>query len=326
MQRHPRFILVGLVVLVLAACWWRLSVGPDVGVGPEFEQIMAIRWRKCLAGLVVGASLGVAGVLLQGLLRNPLASPDIMGLASGAGLAVMLTTYVAKISGAGVLSGMDPMPPALVGAFVALVIVYLLSQRGGLIDPVSMVLVGVIVSITAGAGTMLLQHLMPEQRGMYSGRWLLGGLDDEVTAGRIVLAGVLCGAVLGASIAWARVLDAAMMSADEARSVGVRLGLVRAWQFAGAGLLTGAAVALAGPIGFIGLVAPHLARGALGPKHLWTLPGSALVGAILVVGSDAVIRGVDLASGRLPLGVLTALLGGPVFLVMLLGQKRRYLR
>lgn len=327
MQRHPRVILLVLGLAALAVCWWRLSVGPELGVGPEFDQIMAIRWGKCLAGVVVGASLGVAGVLLQGLLRNPLASPDIMGLASGAGLAVMVTSFAAQMAGSSVLSGIDPMGPALVGAFAALVLVYLLSQRGGLIDPVSMVLVGIIVSITAAAGTMLFQHLMRD-RGVYSGRWLLGGLDDEVTAGRIALAGVLCGAVLGASIASARVLDAAMMSADEARSVGVRLGLVRAWQFAGAGLLTGAAVALAGPIGFIGLVAPHLARGALGPKHLWTLPGSALVGAILVVGSDAVIRSVDLASGRLPLGVLTALLGGPVFLVMLFEQKRRggYLR
>lgn len=327
MRRHPGLILIALAALALGVCWWRLSVGPDAGGGPAFEQIMAIRWRKCLAGVVVGASLGVAGVLLQGLLRNPLASPDIMGLASGAGLAVMITVYLAQATGASVLSSIDPMPPALVGAFAALVLVYLLAQRGGLIDPVSMVLVGIIVSITAAAGTMLVQHLMPD-RGVYSGRWLLGGLDDEVTMPRIVVAGSLCGGVLGASIAAARVLDAAMMSADEARSVGVRLGLVRAWQFGGAGVLTGAAVALAGPIGFIGLVAPHLARGLLGPRHAWTLPASALVGALLVVGADAVIRAVDLASGRLPLGVLTALLGGPIFLGMLLEQKRRgvYLR
>jgi iron complex transport system permease protein len=302
-------------------------VGPDAGGGPALEQIMAIRWRKCLSGAVVGSSLGVAGVLLQGLLRNPLASPDIMGLASGAGLAVMITIFAARASGSSVLAGIDPMPPALVGAFGALVVVYLLAQRGGLIDPVSMVLVGIIVSITAAAGTMLIQHLMPEQL-LISGRWLLGGIDDEVTAGRIVVAGGLCGVVLGASIAASRVLDAAMMSADEARSVGVRLGLVRAWQFGGAGVLTGAAVALAGPIGFIGLVAPHLARGLLGPRHAWTLPGAAALGAVLVVGADATIRAIDLRSGRLPLGVLTALLGGPIFLGMLLEQKRRgvYLR
>ena len=323
MRTHPRLVLILLLLATLAVCWWRLSVGPSAGVGPAFDQIMGIRWRKCLAGVVVGASLGVAGVLLQGLLRNPLASPDIMGLASGAGFAVMVTIYIAQLAGGSVVSGINPMPPALVGAFGTLLLVYLLSQRGGLIDPVSMVLVGVIISITAAAGTMLVQHLMPD-RGVYSGRWLLGGLDDEITFARVTFAGVLCAVVVGVSLAWARVLDAAMMSPDEARSVGIRLGWVRAWQFAGSGVLTGAAVALAGPIGFIGLVAPHLARGLVGPGHAWSLPAAGLVGAILVVGADASIRAVDLASGRLPLGVLTALLGGPIFLIMLFDQKRRH--
>lgn len=288
---------------------------------------MAIRWHKCLAGVVVGGSLGVAGVLLQGLLRNALASPDIMGLSSGAGFAVILTAFVAQMAGSSVSMGIDPMPPAMVGAFAALVVVYGLSQRRGLIDPVSMVLVGVILSITAAAGTMVVQQLMPD-RGLYSGRWLLGGLDDEISGVRLVVAGGLCVMVTGMAVWQGRVLDASMMSEDEARSVGIRLGTVRAGQFVGSGLLTGGAVALAGPIGFIGLVAPHVARGLVGSGHRWTVPASAVLGAVLVVGADASVRAIDLSTGRLPLGVLTALLGGPVFLGMLLNQKRRggYLR
>ncbi len=327
MKRLPGLMLIGLVVLAILVCWWRLSVGPSLGLGPVRDQIIAIRWQKCMSGVVVGASLGVAGVLLQGLLRNSLASPDIMGLSSGAGLAVILTAYLFQLSGGSASTGGDPMPPAMVGSFAALVVVYLLSQRGGLIDPVSMVLVGVIVSITAAAGTMVVQQLMPD-RGLYSGRWLLGGLDDEVSLVRLIIAGCLCCLVTVIATAKARVLDASMMSADEARSVGVRLGAVRMGQFVGSGLLTGAAVAIAGPIGFIGLVAPHVARGLVGPGHLWSVPASAFIGATLVVGADASVRAIDLASGRLPLGVLTALLGGPVFLGMLLHQKRRggYLR
>lgn len=320
MRLHPAMTL-GLLAAVLAGVgWWRLSVGPDPMDPTALAQVMHVRHTHLAAGLLVGASLGLAGVLLQGLLRNPLASPDIMGLASGAGAAVMLSAYLLHLGGTAA-GAVDPLGPSLVGAFSALGLVYLLSQRRGVIDPVSMVLVGVIVSITAAAATMLLQQLLPD-RGLYTARWLFGGIDEEAGVGRLWVCGVLLTLVAGGGAWHSRRFDAAMMSEDEARSVGVRLGWVRAFQFLGSGVLTGAAVALAGPIGFVGLIAPHIARSFVGPGHAWTQPASALVGATLIVAADAFIRVFEVSSGRVPLGVLTALLGGPFFLGVLVRRGR----
>lgn len=305
-----------LGVLLAGASWWRLEVGPSPGDPSVAAQVIAIRQGHLASGLLVGSSLALAGVLLQGLLRNPLASPDIMGLASGAGLAVMLASYIGFRLGADAPGGANPLGPAVLGSFAVLALVYLLSQRRGVIDPVSMVLVGVIVSITAAAGTMLTQQLMPD-RGLHTARWLFGGLDEEAGAPRRIACAGLLLLVGGWAMAQSRVFDAAMMSPDEARSVGIRLGRVRAFQFVGSGLLTGGAVALAGPVGFVGLVAPHLGRGLVGPRHAWSQPASMLIGAILVVTADASIRVFEVSSGRVPLGVLTALLGGPFFLALL---------
>lgn len=314
-------MMVILAALLVAVGWWRLAVGPEPSDPGTLSQILGIRRGHLMAGLLVGGSLSLAGVLLQGLLRNPLASPDIMGLASGAGLAVMLASYIGFKMGSQAAPGTNPLGPAMIGAFAALALVYALSQRRGVIDPVSMVLVGVIISITAAAGTMLVQQLLPD-RGVFTARWLFGGIDEEARAWRLGGCAVLFGAVALGSQRLSAVFDAAMMSEDEARTVGIRLGLVRAFQFVGSGALTGAAVALAGPIGFVGLIAPHIARGLVGPRHIWTQPSAVLVGAILVVAADASIRMVDVSSGRVPLGVLTALLGGPFFLGVLLHSRK----
>jgi iron complex transport system permease protein len=312
-----RLVLLG--VLLAAAGWVRVAIGPESSDPEIAAHLMEIRSFRTVSAALVGGCLGVAGVLLQGLLRNPLASPDIMGLASGAGLAVMLSAYGAAELGLNGEGG--PVVPAMAGACMVLGLVFILSHRAGVIDPIAMILVGVIVSITCSAGTMLVQHLLPD-RGVYSGRWLYGGIDEDAGLGRLVLAGVALGLGVWATAWFGRVLDASMMSEDEARSVGVRLGLVRVGQFLGAGVLSGAAVSLAGPIGFIGLIGPHMARALVGPRHVWQGTASALVGAGLVVGADAGVRALALPSGRLPLGVVTALLGGPMFLGMLIRMRR----
>lgn len=322
MKDRPRLILLVLFCLLAAVGWWRLCVGPEPSDPHTLSQIMGIRRGHLFAGLLVGGSLALAGVLLQGLLRNPLASPDIMGLASGAGLAVMLANYAGCRLGAGAFPASGPLVPAMIGAFASLTLVYALSQRRGVIDPVSMVLVGVIISITTAAGTMLVQLLLPD-RGLLTARWLFGGIDEEATPWRLGGCAAVFAVVALAGQSLSTVFDAAMMSEDEARSVGIRLGVVRAFQFAGAGALTGGAVALAGPIGFVGLIAPHVARGLVGPGHRWAQPAAVLVGAILVVAADASIRMFAVSSGRVPLGVLTALLGGPFFLGVLLQNRRK---
>lgn len=314
--------LVGLFALLAAAVAARLVVG---GVGGEiaWQEVLPLRVNRVVVGTIVGVCLGVSGVMLQSLLRNPLASPDILGLASGASLAVLLAIYLARGStgggnGGGFGGGAWHAGPALVGSLLALGVVYVLGQRRGMIDPASLVLVGVIVGIMCSAGVMLVQQLMPD-RGMASVRMLIGSLSDDVTPGAMwVGAGVAAAGVL-IGIAAGPAMDAAAMGDDEARGVGVRLDALRGVLFISAGAMTAAAVVLAGPVGFVGLVCPHAARMLMGMRggHRGVVIGSALAGAAVVVGADAAVRAAPLGSGRLPLGVLTALLGGPAFIVLL---------
>lgn len=323
-------ITLGLVLAAaVLACVWRLAAGGEGlgfpghdGPGPA---IWNLRLTRTAAGVAVGAALAVGGVMLQSLLRNPLASPDLLGLSAGAGLAVMIATFAANLrSGALAIPVGAQGVAALVGAGAALAVVYLLSQRRGVIEPVTMILVGVIISVICGAGTMLLQRLMPDQ-GLSSERWFLGQLSDDLSWGPIAVVGGLTLAltVLGAWLGPA--MDAGALGDDEARSVGVPVARLRAVLFVASGVLTAAAVFLVGPVGFVGLVCPHAVRLGAGPAHRVVVIGSALAGAALVVGADAAVKTPSatwIPTGRLPLGVLTALIGGPVFLWLLLRETR----
>jgi iron complex transport system permease protein len=317
-SRRALLTLIAAAAILAAVVVLRTGVGPD-GFNWPREGEWDLRRSRILSGLAVGAALGVAGVLLQSLLRNPLASPDLIGPGAGAALAVTIATYLHGLSGqaAHELPGIATGPAALLGSLAALALVYSLSQRRGFVDPVSLVLIGVIVSIICGAATLLVSHLMPPTQSFTAARWTVGALSDETTprtlwtAGALVLAAIAAGALLGPA------MDVAALSEDEARATGVNLSWLRIALFAGAGLLTAVAVVLAGPVGFIGLVSPHLVRLLAGPAHRPLVIGAALVGAGLVVGADAAVRAIHLETGRLPIGVLTALVGGPVFIVLL---------
>lgn len=314
-------ILFCLTLLAGLAFWLRCRVG-----GPVLsDQVMQFRVERAAAGLVVGAGLGFAGVLLQCLFRNPLASPELLGMSSGAGVAVMLWQLGAYHAGLGIAqTGMANIGAgvALPGAVGALGLTYMLSQRRGMIEPVTLILTGVVVGIIAAACISLIQQLLPD-RGVAASRLLLGAINDDVQWWGIAVAGavtVLCGAR-----AWSRggAMDVASLSDDEARSLGVRLGFLRVELFLLAGVLTSVTFAIAGPVAFVGLVCPHLVRQLIGPNHRPLLVGSALLGGAMVVFADALVRTVDLGSGRLPISVLTALIGGPVLIWML--RRRRSL-
>jgi iron complex transport system permease protein len=311
--------------LLLVAAGLRMAIGPDGLELPRGGLEWQLRGWRVLSGAAAGASLAVGGVMLQSLLRNPLASPDLIGPAAGAGLAVSVAAYLGMLARVGTGATGDlpgwgllaDAPAALVGALGALAIVYLLSQRRGLVDPVSLVLVGVIVSIICGAGTLFVAHLMPPQMRFELARWTVGSLSDEVGGRTLLLVGLLAatGTLLAAWLGPA--MDVASMSEDEARSAGVAIGPLRLTLFAASGVLTAGAVLLAGPVGFVGLVAPHAVRLIGGPGHRPLAIAAAMGGAALVILADAGVRIVDLGAGRMPLGVLTALVGGPVFLLLL---------
>jgi iron complex transport system permease protein len=272
-------------------------------------------------GLIVGSALAVAGVMLQSLLRNPLASPDLLGLASGAGLGVMLVTYIAFKAGLGISGsssgvGWTTSSAALVGSMAALALVFLLSQRRGLLDPVTLVLVGVVVSIMCSAGTLLIKSLLPDQ-GVAAARLLMGDLSDDAPHPRVYMVGIVT--LAGTIIGWlaARAMDAAALGEDEARSIGVPLGLLRIVLFITAGVLCAGSVVLAGPIGFVGLICPHAVRLLAGPTHRTLVIGSALAGGTLVILADSIARLMDFGAGHPPISVLTSLVGGPVLVLLL---------
>lgn len=312
-------LILGLVLS--GAVWLRLLVGEPGGAlrWPSDAATMQLRAERVCSGAVVGIALAVAGVMLQCLLRNPLASPDIIGLAAGAGLGVMVEAYLAWLAGATVVAGGASIPAALVGALAALGVVYGLSQRRGLIEPVRLILVGVIVSIICGSAMVFVQYLLPN-RAFEVSRWMLGSLSDDNTARRIAVVGAATVAATIGAAALGRQMDAATLSEDEARSLGVRLGALRVTLFVLSGVLTAGAVVLAGPIGFVGLVCPHLVRLGAGPSHRTLVIGSALAGAALVVLADALVKAWKLPTGRLPIGVLTSVIGGPLFVWMLRKQ------
>ncbi len=315
-SRRAVITLVVLVSVLGASAMLRLLVGGEGLALPEMRAIWELRLERLASGVIVGASLGIAGVLLQALLRNPLASPDLLGLASGAGLGVMVSFGLGAIAGTVGSALLGTTGPAIAGSLGALAIVYALSQHRGFVDPVPLILVGVIVSIIASAATLLIQNLLPD-RGLSAGRWMLGSLRDGTPGWQLWGVGALTLVSAAWSVRLGPAMDASALSDDEAIGVGVRLGLLRAILFVLAGLLTAGSVVLAGPIGFVGLVCPHLVRLMAGPAHRPLVIGSAIAGAALVVLADALVKAIEVPTGRLPIGVLTTVVGGPVFIVLL---------
>ncbi|MHC4414490.1 MAG: FecCD family ABC transporter permease [Planctomycetota bacterium] len=314
--------LAALGLVAIAMCAMRILIDRDlegaVTLAVPAPEYAWIRWTAVAVGATVGSALATSGVLLQALLRNPLASPFILGISAGAGLGVMVAIYLSYEPDA-------PAHPsasahglaALIGALAVLGIVYTLSQRRGWLDPVSLILIGVIVSAICGALIMFLHHLVPTGLHWELTRWMMGRIPESAPTATLAVAGGL--AVVGAAVAMlmGRAMDAATLGDDEARSVGLALGPLRLWMFVLAGALTAGAVALCGPIGFVGLVAPHAGRLILGPRHTPLVLGAALVGILLVVGADVGRQAIQLGAGRMPIGVFTALLGGPAFIWLL---------
>ncbi len=321
-------MLLVLCLLALAVCMLRLLVdrppGGTLSLAWPGASWMEFRRTAMIAAAIVGGCLGLAGALLQSMLRNPLASPFILGVSSGAGLGLMVAAWLSYITvgTAMTLPGSGGVP-ALLGAMLALSVVYLLGQRKGWPDPVALVLVGVIVSTVAAGGMMFFQHLVPTGlRGAFA-TWLMGTIPEVMPSWRLWLFGSIC---LGCWMFCQRLssqLDASLMGDDESESVGVPLGRLRLLLLACAGALTAVAVTIAGPIAFVGLVAPHMARLLVGGRHVLLLPGAMACGIILLVGADALRQAIDLGGGRMPVGVLTTVCGGFIFLFLLRMEMRR---
>lgn len=304
------------------ALWQLVTTGQPSDHQSHCVMILNIRLSRVVLAVIVGASLATSGVALQALLRNPLAEPFILGLSSGAAVGVMAQMLAGHYFG--LLFGAHHLG-ALLGAAMSMLIVFGAGQRRGVIDPLGLLLVGVVLSTINGAIIVLLSNLFGSV-GMRDdlARWMMGYLNEDVSGTPTVLVvGCVAGAGLIGLVCLGRAMDVASFSDTEALSLGVNLRLLRAVLFVIACVLAAGAVVLAGPLAFVGLVCPHAARLLLGPAHRPLIIGSALAGAVLILLADAATVWLDFGQGRLPLGVLTAVLGGPVFISMLRPQLGR---
>jgi len=293
---------------------------------PATDEIILLQLRlpRVLGAALVGAALGVAGALFQGLLRNPLADPLLLGTSSGAALGATLAfllpaSYTAYFLGFGLVAVFG-----FAGALLAVALVYWLASRGGQTPVVTLLLAGVAVgALLTAAQTLLITldgRLASRVLSLYL--WLSGGIDVQQWAQIPVIAAVVALGALGALLL-APALDALALGEEMAAHLGLRVERTKLAIVALASLLVAAAVSISGLVGFVGLVAPHLCRIALGPRHRLLLPATALAGAIFVVFADLLARTLA-APAELPLGVLTALVGGPFFLALLRSAGGRY--
>jgi iron complex transport system permease protein len=267
-----------------------------------------IRLPRTLGAWFAGALLGLAGAIAQGLFRNPLADPYLLGSATGAalGVAILLVLVgVVPAAGAGWVDGLGLTGAAFAGAVVAVLVTLALAK--GVQHTLRLLLAGVIVGMVFGALAALVMFWVPEiMRAMQA--FLLGttGFLGWASVGLLASLFTLS---LAVAVAFSRALDALALGETTAASLGIALGPVRMVLVGVMALATGAAVAQVGLIAFIGLVAPHLVRAAVKPTHRWLLPLAALTGGVLLLAADVLARGL-LAPQEIPVGVLTAVLGG----------------
>jgi iron complex transport system permease protein len=316
--------LVAMVLAVLAA--------PFIGSTPiSFAKVFSgsipfaenvdaqiffiARLPRAVAAALVGGALAAAGVVFQGLLRNPLATPYTLGVSAGASLGAMTAiTFNLALPIGGVA------PASLAGAILAVTVVYgLATARHRGFSTTVLLLAGVTLNAFFSALIMFVQYLGDISQSFRALRWLMGDLD--VASYQPILTALPLVLVAFVGFAWlARPLNLLALGADAAGARGVDVKRAQRIAFFGASLATGAAVSVGGPIGFVGIIVPHLVRLLVGADHRLVLPGSTFFGAAFLVACDVVAR-TALAPLELPVGIVTAVIGGPFFLWLLL--KRR---
>lgn len=332
-RHRARVILSALAALALLAVLGACMIGsvalslPDLFAalgdivtgqsGSLGASLLELRLNRALLAFVTGAMLALAGVMMQALLRNPLADPYVLGVSGGAAvgaLAVMLffgSLWLVDVA-------------AFCGAVLVALLLYFLAQRdlrGAIAENNGslLLLTGVIVASGCGALVTLMLSLAPDGRLRGMVFWLIGDLSGSQPH---PLSWIVLAAAMVFALRAARSINIMALHADAAVTLGVRVGALRKGLFLSAALLTAAAVSSAGSIGFVGLIVPHACRFALGPDHRLLLPASALVGGIFLVLADTLAR-MLLAPQQLPVGVITSLIGVPVFLMQLHHLRKR---
>ncbi|MBO8176215.1 MAG: iron ABC transporter permease [Bacillus sp. (in: Bacteria)] len=287
------------------------------GNGSEMEQIVIYSFRlpRIVTALLVGMSLAVAGAILQGMIRNPLASPDILGMTAGASLLVVLFFAIFSDKNNSLIISIHWLPlGAFIGATIAAILVYILAWKNGIV-PMRLVLIGIGITALMQAGTTLFMILGPIYRASQANIWITGTVYGATWKNIAILAPWTI-LLLLISFVSARKLNIQELGDEIALGAGVLLQRQRVFLLLLSTALTGGAVAFAGGIGFVGLMAPHMARRLVGSSFGALLPVSALLGAILVMAADLFGRTL-FAPLEIPAGVFTAAIGAPYFIYLL---------
>jgi iron complex transport system permease protein len=299
---------------------WRLFHGGGTALesgDPRAIILLQVRLPRVLLAFMIGACLAAVGVALQALLRNPLADPYVLGISSGAALGAAL----AMLLGVGVTAmAVSSLPLfAFIGGLLSIGIVYRIAVSYGHLPVHTLLLAGVVLNAVFSALIMFMTSIMDPNRSFGMMSWLMGTLlapDYQALGALAVYVGVGTAVLISQSGA----LNILTLGEEAARSLGVEVERLKKIIFVTSALLTGAVVSVSGLIGFVGMVIPHAVRLLLGPDHRLLLPASALVGGMFLVIADALARTL-LAPSEVPVGVVTALAGGPIFLYLLSRRK-----
>ncbi|WP_409299971.1 FecCD family ABC transporter permease [Peribacillus sp. SCS-155] len=292
------------------------------GIGNEMEKMVIVSFRlpRILVAMMAGIALSVAGGILQGIIRNPLASPDIIGLTGGASVAVVSFLAIFSDTNNSLTVSIEWLPiAAFAGAAITAFVVYILAWKHG-VAPIRLVLVGIGISALMQAGTTMMMVLGPIYRASQANIWITGSVNGATWENVNIMIPIILVLV---AITWifARTLNVHVLGEDIAVGVGSKIQIQRLILLLIATGLTGSAIAFAGGIGFVGLMAPHMARRIVGNAFGALLPVAALIGAILVIIADLIGRTI-FAPLEVPAGVFTAAIGAPYFIYLL--YKTRY--
>ncbi|MEM1421622.1 MAG: iron ABC transporter permease [Pseudomonadota bacterium] len=323
-------VLVGLGLAALAL--GPVAISPDrviatlfgAGDGVESAIILQIRLPRLLLGIAVGTALALAGASLQGVLRNPLADPGLIGVSAGATVGAVLVIVVGERFGAGLPDALRPwlLPgAAFLGAGVVIAFVFALARRGGETSVATLILAGVAVNTVAGAIVGVMVYISDDQQLRDLTFWTLGALSAS-SLQTTLIASAIALLTVPAFIRGTRALDLFQLGERAAFHSGLNVERAKVVVALATAVSVGAVTAAAGPIGFIGLVAPHLARMIVGPSHAFILPTAVMLGVALILAADLAVR-LAVPPAEPPIGLATSIIGGPFFLWLLIRNRGR---
>lgn len=324
-------VFTALAILILTAFLCSLAGSETVSVNKAFEQLISgqegiesqiyfgIRLSRIILAGIIGMALACSGVVLQGLLRNPLADPYILGISSGAGLGAVLASVFGFGVSTGLFSAMGTM--AFLFALLTVGLVWGIARLTGQTRSTHLLLSGVVINAFFSAVIMFITSISRADQIYSTIFWLMGNIRPESGMLLAALSGIVVLSAAGLFVL-SPALNVISFERKHAQTFGISVGQVQGIAFAIAALITAISVALSGLIGFAGLVVPHCVRLVFGPDHRQLIPLSALYGAVFLIAADTLARTL-VAPAQLPVGVITALIGAPFFLILLIRYSRK---